>query len=112
MTYSKKLIINILFQIQTTATIKSNNLVWSWRNACFTAVIAAILVLIIATGHVEAGLSLLLGALPASIMGLPPTRKQRRKIIVIGILISVFLMLCSFMAQWVIVAIPGMFLLA
>jgi len=92
--------------------MKSNNLVWSWRNARFTAVIAAIPVFIIATCHVEAGLSLLLGALPASIMGLPPTRKQRRKIIVIGILIGVFLMLGSFMAQWAIVAIPGMFLLA
>lgn len=57
--------------------MKSNNLVWSWLNARFTAVIAAIPVLIIATGHVEVGLSLLLGALPASIMSLPPTRKQR-----------------------------------
>jgi len=52
-------------------------------------VIAAIPVFIIATCHVEAGLSLLLGALPASIMGLPPTRKQRRKIIVVGILVGV-----------------------
>jgi hypothetical protein len=57
--------------------MKSNNIVWSWLNARFTAVIAAIPVLIIATGHVEVGLSLLLGALPASIMSLPPTRKQR-----------------------------------
>ena len=70
--------------------MKSNNLIWSWRNARFTAVIAAIPVIIIATGHVEAELSLLLGALPASIMGLPPTRKQRRKIIVVGIPIGVF----------------------
>ena len=92
--------------------MKSNNLVWSWRNTRFTAVIAAIPVIIIATGHVKAGLSLLLGALPASIMGLPPTRKQRRKIIVVGILVGVFLMLGSFMTQWAIVAIPGMFLLA
>ena len=65
MTYSKKLIINILFQIETTTGMKSNNLVLSWRNPRFTAVIAAIPVLIIATDHVEAGLSLLLGALPA-----------------------------------------------
>ena len=92
--------------------MKSNNLIWSWRNVRFTAVIAAIPVIIIDTGHIEAELSLLLGALPASIMGLPPTRKRRRKIIVIGILIGVFLMLSSFMAQWAIVAIPGMFLLA
>ena len=63
--------------------MKSNNLVWGWRNALFTAVIATIPVMINATGHVEAGLSLLLGALPASIMGLPPTCKQRRKIIVV-----------------------------
>jgi ABC-type cobalamin transport system permease subunit len=69
--------------------MKSNNLIWSWRNVRFTAVIAAIPVIIIAIGHVEAGLSLLLGALPASIMGLPLTRKQRRKIIVVGILVGV-----------------------
>jgi len=92
--------------------MKSNNLIWSWRNVRFTAVIAAIPVIIIDTGHIEAELSLLLGALPASIMGLPPTRKQRRKIIVVGILVGVFLMLGSFMTQWAIVAIPGMFLLA
>ena len=47
--------------------MKSNNLVWGWRNALFTAVIATIPVIIIVPGHVEAGLSLLLGALPASI---------------------------------------------
>jgi hypothetical protein len=65
------------------------------------AVIAAIPVLIIATGHVEEGLSLLLGALPAaSIMDLPPTCKQRRKMIINGILRHI-LNLGSYMAHGV-----------
>ena len=61
MIYSKKLIINILFEIETTTGMKSNNLVWSWRNARFTAVIAAIPVLINATGRVEADCHCFLG---------------------------------------------------
>lgn len=92
--------------------MKTNNIVWSWRDARFGAVITAIPFVAIITGYVEAGLSLLIGSLPAALIGLLPTRAQRRKLVVIGILFGIFLILGSFMAQWAWIAIPGMFLLA
>ena len=90
----------------------TGNFVWSWRDARFGAVITAIPFVVMITGHVEAGLPLLIGSLPAALVGLLPTKKQRKKLVVLGLLFGVFLMLGSFMAQWVWVAIPGMFMLA
>lgn len=79
--------------------MKTNNIVWSWRDARFGAVITAIPFVVIITGYVEAGLLLLIGSLPAALIGLLPTRAQRRKLVVIGILFGIFLILGSFMAQ-------------
>lgn len=92
--------------------MKTNNIVWSWWDARFGAVITAIPFVVIITGYVEAGLSLLIGSLSAALIGLLPTRAQRRKLVVMGLLFGIFLMLISFMAQWAWVAIPSMFLLA
>lgn len=92
--------------------MKTNNIVWSWRDARFGAVITAVPVMIIVTGNVEIGLPLLIGSLPAAVIGLLPTRVQRLRLVVVGLLFGIFLMLGSFMAQWAWVAIPGMFLLA
>jgi Fusaric acid resistance protein-like len=88
------------------------NIVWNWLDARFGLVISAIPILIILTGHVEAGLPMVIGALPAAAIGLLPTRAMRRRVVIIGLLFGSFLMLGSFMAQWVWVAVPGMFLLA
>jgi hypothetical protein len=86
--------------------------VWNWRDARFGLVISAIPILIIVTGHVEVGLPMLIGALPAAAIGLLPTGAMRRRVVIIGLLFGSFLMLGSFMAQCVWVAVPGMFLLA
>lgn len=53
------------------------NIVWDWRDARFGLVISAIPILIIVTSHVEAGLPMLIGALPAAAIGLLPTRAMR-----------------------------------
>ena len=77
---------NLLFQKEAPA-MKSNDLLWSWHNARFTAVIEVIPLLIIAPVMLKRDCHYFLGILPAaSIMGLPSTCKQRRKMIVIGIL--------------------------
>lgn len=86
--------------------MKTNNIVWSWRDARFGAVITAVPVMIIVTGNVEIGLPLLIGSLPAAVIGLLPTRVQRLRLVVVGLLFGIFLMLGSFMAQWAWVAIP------
>ncbi len=88
------------------------NFVWSWRDAGFGAVISAVVIGIIVTGHVEMGLPMLLGSLPAATIGLLPTRAQRRNLVILGLLFGTFLMLGSLIAQWVWIAVPGMFLLA
>jgi hypothetical protein len=90
----------------------TNNIVWKWKDARFAAMISVVPFVVITTGHVEGGLLLLIGSLPAAVVGLLPTRKERKKLVVFGILFGIFLMLGSFMAQWAWVAIPGMFLLA
>jgi len=89
----------------------SRNIVWSWRDAGFGVVIAAVATIVIATGRVDVGLSLLVGAMPAAVIGLLPTRKARSKTVGVGILFGGFIMLGSFLAQWAAVAVIGMFAL-
>ena len=90
---------------------RASNLVWSWRNAAFGAVISTVAVIVIVSGEVEDGLYLLIGAIPAAILGLPPHRKDRRKVIIIGALFAVSVMVGSILAQWAAVAVVGMFLM-
>jgi hypothetical protein len=88
-----------------------SNLVWSWRNAAFGALMSSVAVVVILSGEVENGLYLLIGALPAAILGLPPRRSDRRRVIVIGVLFAVSVMVGSVLAQWAPVAVVGMFLM-
>jgi hypothetical protein len=88
------------------------NIAWSRRNALFGALVAAAPVVVITAGHVEHGLALLFGGLPAAIVGLLPTRRARRALVVIGILLGLSLMLGSFVAQWWWLAVPAMFVVA
>jgi hypothetical protein len=90
---------------------RPGNLVWSWRNAAFGMVISTVAVIVITTRDVENGLYLLIGAIPAAILGLPPQRKARRKVIVIGALFAISVMVGSILAQWAPVAVVGMFLM-
>jgi len=87
------------------------NIAWSWRNAAFGAVASSVAAIFIAFGHVETGLNLLIGAIPAATFGLPPRRKDRRQVLIVGILFAVSQLLGSILAQWIVVAIVGMFLL-
>lgn len=85
---------------------------WSNRDAVFGVVITAPAALWIALGHPASGLPLLIGSLPAAVIGLAPTRKQRVNLVIIGILFGLFIMLGSFIASLWWVAVPVMFLLA
>src|SRR3954467_11937378 len=87
------------------------NVAWNWRNAAFGAVISSVAATVIAFGHIETGLGLLIGAIPAAIVGLPPRRRERRKVLVGGILFGASQMFGSILAQWTPVAVVGMFLL-
>jgi len=87
------------------------NIVWSWRNAAFGALISSVGALVIVFGNVQNGLNLLTGAIPAAILGLPPRRVDRRRVIVIGVLFAVSVLVGSVLAQWTATAIVGMFLM-
>ena len=93
-------------------SVHSANVSWSWRQALFGAVVSVIGATVIALGQVHAGLGLLFGALPAAIVGLGPTRRQRLRILIMGALFGVSLMAGSVLAQWPIIAVLGMFALA
>ena len=88
-----------------------SNLVWSWRNAAFGALSSSVAVVVIVSGEVENGLNLLIGAIPAAVLGLPPERKDRRRVMVIGVLFAVSVLIGSVLAQWAPVAVVGMFLM-
>ena len=88
-----------------------SNLVWSWRNAAFGALMSSVAVVVILSGEVENGLYLLIGALPAAILGLPPRRSDRRRVMIIGVLFAVSVLVGSVLAQWAAVAVVGMFLM-
>lgn len=88
-----------------------SNLVWSWRNAAFGAVMSSVAVVVIVFGDVGNGLNLLLGAIPAAILGLPPHREDRRRVMVIGVLFAASTLIGSILAQWAAVAVVGMFLM-
>ena len=93
-------------------SVISANISWSWRQALFGAVISVIGATVIAFGQVHTGLGLLFGALPAAIVGLGPTRRQRLRILIMGVLFGVFLLAGSVLAQWPVIAVLGMFALA
>lgn len=86
-----------------------NNIAWSRRNALFGVLLASVGAAVIATGHVKSGLPLLFGALPAALVGLPPTHRARSLLVVIGVLFGLSMMVGSFVAQWWWVAVPAMF---
>src|SRR5262245_58911523 len=85
------------------------NIAWSRPNASFGVLLAAVPTVVIVTGHVEAGLALLFGALPAAVVGLPETRRARRSLVVVGAVFGLSLVAGAFVAQWWWVAVPAMF---
>ncbi len=62
----------------------TGNFVWNWRDAGFGAVISAVAIGVIVIDHVEMGLPMLLGSLPAATIGLLPTQAQRRNVVILG----------------------------
>src|SRR6187431_1912245 len=67
----------------------TGNIVWDWRDAAFGAAIASFAAVLILTGSIENGLHLLLGFIPAAMSGLTPLRKNRKLVLIVGILFGV-----------------------
>lgn len=85
---------------------------WNWRFAGFGAVMALLALVVIVSGEVLNGIYLLIGSIPAAIVGLAPTRKERKAVLIVGLLFSVSILLGSILAVWVPLAIVGMFVVS
>ncbi|PBC45896.1 FUSC family protein [Rhodococcus sp. ACS1] len=85
---------------------------WQWRAAALGAVDAAPAAAVTAAVAVPSGVALAVGVLPAAIMGLPPTRRARAALILIGILTGLPMVLGSLVAHTPLLAIVVVFTLA
>ncbi|MEN0139560.1 MAG: FUSC family protein [Rhodococcus sp. (in: high G+C Gram-positive bacteria)] len=84
---------------------------WQWRTAALGAADAAPAAVVTAVA-VPSGVALAVGVLPAAIMGLPPTRRARAALVLVGILTGVPMVLGSLVAGTPLLAIVVVFALA
>jgi uncharacterized membrane protein YccC len=92
--------------------MQAKNIVWNWRDALFGLALAVPGAAVILSGHVKPGIALLVGVLAAAGVEVPPTRKRRIGIFVIGLVFAVSIVLGAFLAQWPVVAVAGIALVA
>lgn len=78
---------------------------WSSRDALFGMLLALPGAIVIATGSVDAGLALLLGALVPASVGLASRRRARIMIPIGGLAFFVAIFVGSFVAQWWFIAV-------
>ncbi len=72
----------------STAAVKSPGLVWEWTPAALGALYALPAAVVILADP-SRGLALSVGVLPAAIVGLAPTRRQRLAVVVLGACVGV-----------------------
>jgi uncharacterized membrane protein YccC len=90
----------------------AKNFVWNSRDALFGLTLAVPGAAVILSGNVKPGIALLVGVLAAAGVEVPPTRKRRISIFIIGVLFAVSIVLGAFLAQWPVVAVMGIALVA
>lgn len=66
---------------------------------------------VVAFGDPKQGLAWAIGVLPAAVIGVLPRRRDRLKTLLVGVLFGVFIVLGSLLAQYVALAVAGMFVL-
>ena len=84
---------------------------WQWRAAAVGA-IDAVPAAVVTAVAVPSGVALAVGVLPAAIIGLPPTRRARAALILVGILTGLPMVLGSFVAGTPLLATAVVFALA
>ncbi|MCZ7588777.1 MAG: hypothetical protein M5U27_08000 [Gaiella sp.] len=92
--------------------MKPSDISWNWRFAGFGAVMALAALITILSGEVLYGTFLLLGSIPAAIVGLAPERRERKVVLIVGLFFGVSILLGSILALWVPLAIVGMFVVS
>jgi hypothetical protein len=82
----------------STATVKSPGLVWEWTPAALGALYALPAAVVILRDP-SRGLALSVGVLPAAIVGLAPTRRQRLAVVVLGACVGVPMLIGGLLAD-------------
>ena len=90
----------------------AKNVVWNWRDALFGLALAVPGAAVILSGHVKPGIALLVGVLAAAGVEVAPTRKRRISIFITGLVFAVSIVVGAFLAQWPVVAVAGIALVA
>ncbi|MBC3842965.1 hypothetical protein GXW82_30700 [Streptacidiphilus sp. 4-A2] len=85
--------------------------VWSWP-AAGRGVLFAVPSFLVAPHDPGQGLALALGVLPATLVGLPPTRRGRLTILLLGLCVGLPMVLGSALTRSDWLAVPGVFVLA
>ena len=86
------------------------DLAWEWRPAAAGA-LCAVPAAVLITSDVSAGLALAVGVLPASIVGVAPTRRERRRIFVVGALTGVCMLVGGALSAVPVLAVAAVALL-
>src|SRR5215831_8662727 len=92
--------------------MSKQDIVWDWRGALFGLVLSLPGAALILSGNVKPGIGLLVGVLAAAAVGVPPSRRQRVRILLVGALFATSITLGAFLAQWPVVAVLGIALAA
>jgi Fusaric acid resistance protein-like len=87
-------------------------LAWAWSDALRCGLCTVPAALIVLTGDPARGLAWAVGVLPAAVIGLAPTRKERARLVVVGLLFALSVLLGSLLIQTTFTAVVGMFAVA
>lgn len=85
--------------------------VWIWRNAIY-GLVACLPALVVAASDVPRGLAFAFGVLPAMLIGIRPRRRDRARVIPVGVLMAVSILLGSLVANLHVIACVAIFGLA
>jgi hypothetical protein len=85
---------------------------WSWGDALRSALCALPAVPIVVLADPSKGMAWAVGCLPVATLGLAPTRRARRRVVVVGVLFAASVLTGSLLAQARVTTVVGIFAVA
>src|SRR5215469_16509942 len=94
------------------ATMERRAVEWNWADALRCALCVLPAALVIGVGDASKGLAWAIGILPAAMVGMAPQRRDRTKLVLVGLLFAVSITAGSILSQTAVLAVIGIFLVA